>query len=58
MRQALKHLATREEERALDGSTSDETIGDIVNAVEEGPILKVVRLFRQIRREPPLPRAG
>jgi hypothetical protein len=58
VRDALTHLATREEAQpALDGRMSDKTIAGILDAVEAREILKVLRLFRQIRRELPLPRA-
>jgi hypothetical protein len=58
VRQALRHLATREEAQpALDGAMSDKTVADILDAVEAREILKVLRLFRQIRRELPQPRA-
>jgi hypothetical protein len=58
VREALTHLATREEmQPALDGRMSDKTIADILDAVEAREILKVLRLFRQIRLELPLPRA-
>jgi hypothetical protein len=58
VREALSHLATREEAQpALDGRMSDRTIAGILDAVEAREILKVLRLFRQIRRELPQPRA-
>jgi hypothetical protein len=58
IRAALTHLATREEAQpALDGRMSDKTIADILDAVEAREILKVLRLFRQIRCELPQPRA-
>src|SRR5919106_4812410 len=58
VRKAISHLATREEAQpALDGAMSDKTIADILDAVEAREILKVLRLFRQIRRELPQPRA-
>jgi len=57
VRAALTHLATREEAQpAIDGRMSDKTIADILDAVEAREILKVLRLFRQIRRELPQPR--
>ena len=57
VREALVHLATREEAQpALDGRMSDKTIADILDAVEASEILKVLRLFRQLRRELPQPR--
>jgi hypothetical protein len=59
MREAISHLATREEAQpVLDGRMSDKTIADILDAVEAREILKVLRLFRQIRRELPQPRAA
>jgi hypothetical protein len=58
VRAALTHLATREEAQpAIDGRMSDKAIADILDAVEAREILKVLRLFRQIRRELPQPRA-
>ena len=58
VREALTHLATREEAQpAIDGRMSDKAIADILDAVEAREILKVLRLFRQIRRELPQPRA-
>lgn len=58
LREAVRHLAKREEAQpALDGRMSDKTIASILDAVEAREILKVLRLFRQIRRELPLPRA-
>jgi hypothetical protein len=58
VRDAISHLATREEALpALNGSMSDKTIADLLDAVEAREILKVLRLFRQIRRELPVPRA-
>lgn len=41
----------------LDGRMSDTTIASILDAVEAREILKVLRLFRQIRLELPLARA-
>ena len=56
VREALSHLATREEAQpVLDGAMSDKTIADILDAVEAREILKG-RLFRQIRIELPQPR--
>jgi hypothetical protein len=58
VRAVLTHLATREEAQpAIDGRMSDKTIADILDAVEAREILKVLKLFRQIRRELPQPRA-
>jgi hypothetical protein len=58
VRDALTHLATREEAQPhLDGSMSDKAIAAILDAVEAREILKVLKLFRQIRRELPQPRA-
>jgi hypothetical protein len=58
VREALSHLATREEAQpAVDGYMSDRTIAGILDAVEAREILKVLRLFRQIRRELPQSRA-
>jgi hypothetical protein len=58
VREAISHLATREEAQpALDGTMSDKMIADILDAVEARELLKVWRLFRQIRRELPQPRA-
>jgi hypothetical protein len=58
VRAALTHLATREEAQpAIDGRMSDKAIADILDAVEAREILKVLRLFRQIRCELPQPRA-
>jgi hypothetical protein len=58
MGKAISHLATREEAQpALNGRMSDKTISAILDAVEAREILKVLRLFHQIRRELPLPRA-
>jgi len=58
VREALSHLATREEAQpVLDGAMSDKTIESILDAVEAREILKVLRLFRQIRVELPQPRA-
>jgi hypothetical protein len=58
VRNAIAHLATREEALpALNGHMSDKTIADLLDAVESREILKVLRLFRQIRCELPLPRA-
>ncbi len=57
VRDALSHLATREEAQpALDGTMTDKEIADILDAVEAREILKVLRLFRQIRIELPQPR--
>ena len=57
VREALSHLATREEAQpVLDGTMSDKAIADILDAVEAREILKVLRLFRQIRIELPQPR--
>ena len=57
VREALTHLATREEAQpVLDGAMTDKTIADILDAVEAREILKVLRLFRQIRLELPQPR--
>ena len=58
VRDALTHLATREEAQPqLDGRMDDKTIAGILDAVEAREILKVLKLFRQIRRELPQPRA-
>lgn len=58
VRAGLTHLATREEAQpAIDGRMSDQVIADILDAVEAREILKVLRLFRQIRCELPQPRA-
>ena len=58
VRDALTHLATREEAQLdLNGRMSDRTIAAMLDAVEAREILKVLRLFRQIRRELPQPRA-
>jgi hypothetical protein len=58
VREAVSHLATREEAQpVLDGAMSDKTIAGILDAVEAREILKVLMLFRQIRRELPQPRA-
>jgi hypothetical protein len=58
VRNAISHLATRKEALPeLNGRMSDKTIADILDAVESREILKVLRLFRQIRRELPLLRA-
>lgn len=57
VREALSHLATREEAQpVLDGAMSDKTIADILDAVEAREILKVLKLFRQVRIELPLTR--
>jgi hypothetical protein len=57
VREALSHLATREEAQpVLDGTMSDKKIADILDAVEAREILKVLKLFRQIRIELPQPR--
>ena len=54
IRAALTHLATREEAQpAIDGRMSDKTIADLLDTVEAREILKVLRLFCQIRRELP-----
>src|SRR5919106_473789 len=54
VREAISHLATREEAQpVLDGAMSDKTIESILDAVEAREILKVLRLFRQIRIELP-----
>lgn len=58
VRAALTHLGTREEAQpAIDGRMSDKAIADILDAVEAREILKVLRLFLQIRRELSQPRA-
>jgi hypothetical protein len=58
VREAVSHLATREETQpVLNGAMSDKTIAGILDAVEAREILKVLKLFRQIRRELPQPRA-
>jgi hypothetical protein len=58
VRYSLSHLATREEAQPhLDGRMSDKTIASILDAIETREILKVMNLFRQIRRELPQPRA-
>src|SRR5919106_192026 len=54
VREAISHLATREEALpVLNGAMSDKTIAGILDAVEAREILKVLRLFRQIRIELP-----
>jgi hypothetical protein len=56
--EAVSHLATREEALpVLNGAMSDKSIAGILDAVEAREILKVLKLFRQIRRELPQPRA-
>jgi hypothetical protein len=58
IRDALKHLATREDAQpVLDGRMTDKAISDILDTIEAREIVKVQRLFRQIRSELPLPRA-
>ncbi len=53
----IGHLATREEAQpAVAGWMSDRAISDALDAVEAREILKVLKLFRQIRRELPQPR--
>jgi hypothetical protein len=57
VRAALTHLATREEAQpVLDGTMTDKEIANLLDAVEAREILKVLRLFRQIRIELPQPR--
>ena len=57
VREALSHLATREEAQpVLDGTMTDKEIANVLDAVEAREILKVLRLFRQIRIELPQPR--
>ena len=54
VRDAVSHLATREEAQpALDGTMTDDEIADILDTVDARDILKVLKLFRQIRRELP-----
>jgi hypothetical protein len=58
VREAISQLTRREEAQpVLDGTMTDKKIADILDAVEAREILKVLRLFRQIRRELPQPRA-
>jgi hypothetical protein len=58
IRRCLKHLATRDESYPqLSGQMSNRAIAAALDAVEAREILKVLKLFRQIRRELPLPRA-
>jgi hypothetical protein len=57
IRACVKHLATREEARPdVDGKMTDEEIAARLDAVEAREILKVLKLFRQIRCEVDLPR--
>jgi hypothetical protein len=54
VREALSHLAAREEAQpVLDGTMTDQEIANVLDAVEAREILKVLRLFRQIRIELP-----
>jgi hypothetical protein len=58
IRGCLQHLATRDEAYPqLSGHMSDRAIAAALDAVEAREVLKVLKLFRQIRRELPLPRA-
>ena len=58
LKASIKHLAAREEALPhLNGRMTDRTIAAVLDAVEAREILKVLALFRQIRRELPLPRA-
>ena len=57
IRACIDHLATREEgQPVVSGCMSDRAISDALDAVEAREILKVLKLFRQIRRELPLSR--
>jgi hypothetical protein len=57
VREALSHLATCEDAQpVLDGAMTDKEIANVLDAVEAREILKVLRLFRQIRIELPQPR--
>lgn len=58
LKASIQHLATREEALPhLNGHMTDRTIEAVLDAVEAREILKVLALFRQIRRERPLTRA-
>jgi hypothetical protein len=58
LKACARHLATREEAKPqLNGHMTDKTIAAILDTVEACEVLKVLRLFRQIRRELPQPRA-
>ena len=50
-------ISPRANSQPLDGPMADKAIADILDAVEAREILKVLRLFRQVRRELPQPRA-
>ena len=53
----IEHLATCEEAQpAVSGWMSDRAISDALDAVEAREMIKVWKLFRQIRRELPQPR--
>jgi hypothetical protein len=58
LKACTRHLATREEAQPqLHGHMSDKTIAAILDAVEARETRKVLKLFRQIRRELRQPRA-
>jgi hypothetical protein len=57
VRESIKHLSSQgETPPAVDGRMSDKKIADILNAFVARENLKVLKLFRQIKRELPQPR--
>ena len=57
LKECIDHLFSKEEAKAtVNGSMTDKQIAGILDAVEARDILKVIKLFRQVRREFAQPR--
>ena len=57
LKECIDHLFSKEEAKAtVNGSMTDKQIAGILDAVEAREILKVIKLFRQVRREFAQPR--
>jgi hypothetical protein len=57
LKECIDHLFSKEEAKAtVNGGMTDKQIGSILEAVEARDILKVTKLFRQVRREYAQPR--